>query len=655
MNQTPQSEAIQHCGHEVRPLLLKNVQIEDYFWSPRQERVRTATIPAQLEQLKIVGHLRALAGKCRPDDRLVPHIFWDSDVAKWIEAASYTLETHPDPDLDRAVDEVVELLAGAQQPDGYLNTYFTVVQPGERFTDLRDAHELYCAGHLIEAGVAHFEATGKRRLLDIVRRYADLIDKEFGPQPGQKRGYDGHEEIELALVRLYKTTGEQRYLRLATYFIDERGQQPYYFDAEAAHRGTQGYFAGAFPNRAKDASKFREYSQTDRPVRELTKVQGHAVRAMYLYSAMTDIATETGDESLLSTCRTLWRHLTTRRIYITGGIGSSSANEGFTQDFDLPDFDAYAETCAAIGLVFWSSRMAHSERDGRYSDMLERALYNGVLSGLASDGTCFFYDNPLASHGDKHRHEWFGVACCPPNIARTISSLGSYIYGRSDRDLFVDLFIGSRASLNFHGHEVTLVQKTAYPWDGQVSLEVIHETAPIDFTIHVRIPAWAEAVSIGVNGQNVASEKSAERGYVTIQRDWASGDTVQVDLSLSSRRTWGNPAVSSTRGRVALERGPLVYCVEDADHPDGVGTLELPRGSELRVDSEVLDAKLGVLRISAKAVNVGSSDWGDVLYRPSPPSTATTTLSAIPYFSWGNRAQGSMQVWIRDSIGSDNK
>ncbi|MGH2346025.1 MAG: glycoside hydrolase family 127 protein, partial [Chloroflexota bacterium] len=374
-----------------RPVKIADVAIDDAFWLPRLRINRERTIPFEYAQCKDTGRIDALRLRWKPGDQPVPHPFWDSDVAKWIEAASYSLAVHPDPALDARVDDTIALLASAQQPDGYLNTYFTVVKPGERWTDLRDAHELYCAGHLIEAGVAHFESTGKRSLLEVVSRYADHIDCIFGREPGRKRGYCGHEEIELALVKLYRATHEQRYLRLAQYFVDERGREPFYFDREAAERGTPGYFERHQSGGALRTS--REYNQAHQPVRDQKEVVGHSVRAMYLYSAMADLAGETGDAGLLDACRRLWDHLNGTRLYLTGGIGSAAQNEGFTADYDLPNRTAYAETCAAIGLVFWAHRMVQVEADGRYIDRLEQALYNGVLSGVSLDGTRFFYEN----------------------------------------------------------------------------------------------------------------------------------------------------------------------------------------------------------------------------------------------------------------------
>jgi DUF1680 family protein len=631
-----------------RPVSFADVTIDDQFWAPRLRLNRERTIPFQYRQLRETGRLDALRLDWRPGQEPVPHIFWDSDVAKWIEAASYSLATHPDPALDALVDDTIALLASAQQPDGYLNTYFTVVKPGQRWTDLRDAHELYCAGHLIEAGVAHYEATGKRALLDVVCRYADYIDTVFGTAPGQKRGYCGHEEIELALVKLYHATGEERYLRLAQYFVDERGRRPYYFDLEAERRGSPGYFESHLA--AGDLRRSRAYNQSHAPVREQDEVVGHAVRAMYLYCAMADLASETGDETLRATCRRLWDHLTTRRMYITGGIGSSAQNEGFTRDYDLPTETAYAETCAAIGLVFWASRMARLERDGRYVDVLERALYNGVISGVSHDGTRFFYDNPLASDGSAHRQEWFGVACCPPNLARLLASLGQYIYAHSDAEVVVHLYVQSTGRFQLGDQAVTIRQETAYPWDGKVTLRFELERAAV-FALRLRLPGWNRVATLTVNDEAVDVTSSVEKGYITIEREWSQTDTVQLDLAMPVERVYANPKVSQAVGRVALQRGPLVYCLEEVDN--AVSTRQVVLPTDAAVTASLNAAELGGLVVVHGAVDFADAQgWDGALYRTGGVTLAPIRMTAIPYYAWDNRRPGDMCVWIHERQGA---
>jgi DUF1680 family protein len=628
------------------PAPLASVTIDDQFWAPRQRIIREQTIPHQYRQCRETGHLEALRLQWREGVEPVPHIFWESDIAKWIEAASYSLTTHPDPHLDALLDETIALLASAQQPDGYLNVYFTVVKPGQRWTDLRDAHELYCAGHLIESGVAHFQATGKRSLLDVVCRYADHIDTVFGRGPGQKRGYCGHEEIELALVKLYRATGEERYLRLALFFVDERGTQPYYFDLEREQRGTPGYFE--LHKSRGDLRRVREYNQSHLPVREQTEAVGHSVRAMYLYSAMADLAGECGDESLLQACRRLWDHLTTRRMYLTGGIGSSAQNEGFTSDYDLPNDTAYAETCAAIGLVFWAHRMVQLEGDGKYLDVLERALYNGVISGISRDGTLFFYDNPLASRGAFHRRGWFNVACCPPNLARLLSSLGQYIYSTGDGEIAVHLYIQSSARLALGDRAISLRQETRYPWEGSVAVE-LEMDEPTEFALSLRLPGWCRSATVRINDEEMEIAGASSRGYLRLVRLWRPGDRVQLDLQMPVERVYAHPLVRQDAGLVALQRGPLVYCLEGVDNPVDLDRLSLPAPAPLGAEFAP-DLLGGVVRVTSMA-QAAEDGEGTALYRATPPATAPVPIAAVPYYAWDNRQPGQMAVWIREAGG----
>ncbi len=632
-------------GISWQPAPLTSVFIDDAFWSPRLQINREKTIPYQYAQCKETGRIDALRLTWKPGMAPVPHPFWDSDVAKWIEAASYSLATHPDPALDALVDETIALLAAAQQTDGYLNTYFTVVKPGERWTDLRDAHELYCAGHLIEAGVAHYQATGKRTLLEVVCRYADHIDTVFGRAPGQQRGYCGHEEIELALVKLYRVTGEERYLRLAQYFVDERGQKPNYFELEAANRATPGYFEA---HRAHGPLRTSwEYSQSHAPVRDQQEVVGHAVRAMYLYSAMADLAGESGDEALRAACRRLWDHLCSRRLFVTGGLGSSSENEGFTRDYDLPNEKAYAETCAAIGLVFWAHRMTQLEGDGRYADVMEQALYNGVLSGVSLDGTRFFYENPLSSRGGVTRQEWFGVSCCPPNLARLLASLGKYIYSTHESGVAVHLYVQSDLRLSVHGRSVTLQQQTEYPWHGAVKLSVCTDQ-PTEFTVALRIPRWCRQAGLVVNGSAVDLQAIMDKGYARITRTWAEGDTVELDLAMPVERVYAHPQVLEDIGHVALQRGPLVYCLEEVDNSVSLAHLSLVADTDLmaQCDASILG---GTVVIHGEGRATDDSDWNGVLYRHEPPGATMRTITAVPYYVWDNRQSGQMRVWMREA------
>ncbi|HEY0827006.1 MAG TPA: beta-L-arabinofuranosidase domain-containing protein, partial [Bacilli bacterium] len=508
-----------------QPLSYQDVTISDSFWSPRIRLVMEHTIPYQYEQCKATGRIDAFRLDWKIGLEPKPHFFWDSDIAKWVEAASYSLGLQYNAELDQLLDGVIALITSAQQPDGYLNVYFTVVEPERRWKDLRDGHELYCAGHLIEAAIAHYQATGKRTLLDVMCRYADHIDSIFGEGQGKKRGYCGHEEIELALVKLYRVTGIERYLRLSEFFINERGTQPYYYDLEAQERGTPNLF---------DEYIFRvgsidvkEHVQSHMPVREQMEAVGHAVRAMYLYCGMADLAAELGDQSLVRACERLWQHVAAKRMYITGGIGSSAINEGFTSDYDLPNETAYCETCASIGMVMFNHRMLQLDCDRKYADLMERALYNGVISGMSQDGQKFFYANPLASDGTIHRQEWFGCSCCPPNIARLLTSLGEYVYGQNDSEVIIHLYVQGEGRFRIQGQEVILHQSTQFPWDGQttITVELDH---PDGFGIKLRIPEWCSEAKAFINGCETDMAKELDKGYTVLNRTWENGDTIHL-------------------------------------------------------------------------------------------------------------------------------
>jgi DUF1680 family protein len=635
----------------LNPVPLQNVHLEGGFWGPRQEINRTVTLPIEYQQCKETGRIDVVKLSWKPGDPNPPHPFWDSDLAKWIEAVGYSLSLHPDPALEELVDAVIDDMAAAQQPDGYLNSYFTLVEPQNRWANLRDMHELYCAGHLIEGAIAYYLATGKRKLLDVMCRYADYIATVFGPGDGQKRGYPGHEELELALVKLYRVTGEERYLDLARFFIDERGTQPHYFDIEARERGDD-------PT-AWNHGRY-EYNQSHLPVREQTTAEGHAVRAMYLYSGMADVAAETGDETLLAACERLWDNVTTRRMYITGGIGSASHGERFTYDYDLPNDTAYAETCAAIGLVFWAHRMVQLTGEARYADALERALYNGVLSGISLDGKRFFYANPLEVDPQAYtyradifgrsaltaeRQEWFGCACCPPNIARLLASLGDYVYSSGSGALYLHLYAAGKADLEIDGRPVTVRQETNYPWDGEIRIVVAPE-AEQSFALCLRIPAWARSAEVRVNGQTVDIAPRMDRGYARIERVWHNGDVVELSLPMPVERIEAHPAVRVNAGRVALQRGPLVYCLEEVDNGANLPDIVLPKDASLNTeyDENLLG---GIVVIKAEGLRRPTDNWTNALYRPVESDAVPVSLTAVPYYAWGNCGPGEMLVWIR--------
>ena len=622
----------------MKAIPFTNVKIEDQFWAPKLEINRTKTIPYEFKQCKETGRIDAFKLDWKPGIEPMPHYFWDSDVAKWIEAASYSLATNPDPELDALLDSVLELIASAQQPDGYLNVYFTVVEPERRWKDLRDAHELYCAGHLMEAGVAHFQATGKRNFLDVVCRYADYIDRVFGAEEGKLKGYPGHQEIELALVKLYRVTGEERYLRLSQFFIDERGKQPHYFELEK--KESKGA-AEDFMNTHKDKNA---YNQSHLPVREQSKVVGHAVRALYMYCAMADLAGELNDPTLLEACERLWDNLHNKNMYITGGIGSTRNNEGFTFDYDLPNETAYAETCASVAVVFWNHRLLQLNCDGKYADSMERALYNGVLSGISLDGEKFFYANPLASLGDTHRSDWFGCACCPPNIARLLASLGEYIYSFTQNEVITHLYVKGSAEFEIDNTAVTLKQDTNYPWDGTVNINFEVER-PVSFGLKLRIPGWCREARLYVNGEQ--QEIQVNKGYVRIEKEWSNEDQVELFLSMPADRFYSNPNVRQNVNHVALQRGPLVYCLESVDNTENLNRIVLPKENEMEwvFDEQQLG---GVVTLSGEAYLLNNEEWEGKLYNNAKPQQTPITITAVPYYAWDNREEGQMLVWINE-------
>lgn len=629
---------------QLMPVPFTRVQFNDTFWAPRMETNRKVTLRHIYQMLQETGRIGAFDLNF---ERAVPspivQIFGDSDPAKWLEAVSYALATQPDAELEALADGVIDKVVSAQQPDGYLNTHFIHTQPEMRWKNLRDWHEMYCAGHLMEGAVAHFEATGKRKFIDALIRYADHIDSTFGPQPGKKRGYPGHPELELALVRLYHATGDRRYLELSRFFIDERGtsspDKPHYYDLEARERGD---------DPAKFWARSYEYNQSHQPIREQQKVVGHAVRAMYLFSAVADLADETDDASLLETCDRLWDNLTGKRMYLTGGIGPSRHNEGFTQDYDLPDETAYAETCATIGLVMWNHRLLQFQGQERFADIMERGLYNGFLSGVSLDGWHYLYENPLSSDGSRHHVEWFNCPCCPPNVARMLASIGNYFYSTSAAgDLWLHLYAANRVEVELNGQSVTVEQQTQYPWDGAVRL-TLTPAQPARFTLHLRVPGWCEKVSLAVNGVPQLAQPGLD-GYLAVAREWQAGDTVDYVMEMPVRSVWANPAVRQLEGRVAIQRGPLVYCLEGVDH----GGILLDQvavrpqdiaGFRLESRPELLGG-VTVIRGQGRVIDAGS--FGEALYSSTRPAEKPIELTAIPYCVWDNRESGEMRVWLR--------
>ncbi|MCP3739440.1 glycoside hydrolase family 127 protein [Rossellomorea sp. BNER] len=640
---------------------IENVKVTDDFWRSRMDVIRDEVIPYQWEAINdripdapashAIKNFRIAAGEISGE--FFGFVFQDSDVAKWLEAVAYSLESDPNPELEKTADQVIDLIERAQQKNGYLNTYFTVKEPEGKWSNLRDRHEMYCAGHMIEAAVAYYQVTGKRKLLDIMCRFADHINAVFGKDGNKIPGYDGHQEIELALVKLYQETGLKRYLKLSKYFIDERGQKPHFFDYEKEARNDDKKFWW------NDEYGDYSYHQAHLPVREQKEAIGHAVRAMYMYTAMADLARETGDESLKEACETLWENVTQRQMYITGGVGSQDFGEAFSFDYDLPNDTCYTETCASIGLVFWAKRMLGIEKNREYADVMERALYNGTISGMDLDGKKFFYVNPLEvwpkasekrkdkEHVKPIRQKWYSCACCPPNLARLISSIGHYIYSTDRNEVFVHLYMGNESELDIGGQKVQIVQETKYPWDEHVKLTLSPETSS-EFTMAVRIPGWCQGAILKVNGKNVEIPSCLKNGYAYLTRMWEKGDEIELFLPMPIERIRANPKVRENAGKVALQRGPVVYCLEEVDNGTNLSNIRLPQDAKLHgtFEENLLE---GIYIITAQAEQVDETEWNEELYKPIERKTKPIPLKAIPYYSWCNRKPGEMIVWIAEN------
>jgi len=615
-----------------KPIPFDEVRLSDTdgFWAPRLRTNREVTLREQWKQLEETGRIdNLLRAGGKLEGTFEGYRFNDSDVYKWIEAASYSLAHHPDPEIERQLDLAFDAIECAQEPSGYINSHYTLLRPDDKWKDLAMGHEMYCAGHLIEAAVAHHKVTGSSRLLDIARRFADHIDSVFGP--GKQTGYCGHEEIELALVKLYLATGEDRYFRLASFFIDTRGMRPSPFDLEF-HAGTPRGNIVDGKHLFYDGEEYDgAYAQDHLPVREQSEVVGHAVRAMYLYCAMADIALETRNAELIAALDRLWSNLTTRKMYVTGGIGPSGRNEGFTGDYDLPNETAYAETCASVGLVMWAHRMMLLHDDARYADVMERALYNGVLAGVSLDGKRFFYENPLASDGIHHRQGWFSCACCPPNLARLFASLGGYALTRDGDELTVNLFI----PLEWNGIKI----ETGVPWDGKVAITV----GETDIRrLRIRVPDWALDAGITINDAIIGGRQRPD--YFRLDRDLRAGERVEINFDPAPRYLRAHPAVTADVGRAALQYGPLIYCLEGMDYSAPLTAFEisLPQTPVAKFRPDLLG---GVMTLTTDASTYNLDQWERELYAANRPQTSQTQITFLPYFAWGNREASAMQVW----------
>jgi DUF1680 family protein len=636
----PQAQPAPPADYPVRPVPFTAVRVDDAFWAPRIETNRAVTIPYAFGKDEETGRVRnfeqaaaALAGRPVADRQLPGYPFDDTDVYKVVEGAAYALSVRPDPKLEAYVDGLVEKIRAAQEPDGYLYTARTIdpAHPhawsgAERWSKEEDgSHELYDLGHLYEAAVAYYQATGKRALLDVAIKSADLLDATFGP--GERTVWPGHQIVEMGLVKLYRATGEARYLRLAKFFLDARGP------------GGQAY------------------GQAHERVVDQSEAVGHAVRATYMYSGMADVAALTGDASYVRAIDRLWDDVAKHKLYVTGGIGARADGEAFGAPYELPNLSAYAETCAAVGNVYWNQRLFLLHQDAKYVDVLERTLYNGLLSGVSLDGKAFFYPNPLESNGQHQRSPWFGCACCPGNITRFLASVPGYVYAERGDTLYVNLFVGNAAEVTLgDGTKLRVSQRTRYPWDGAVAIRLDPERAG-RFTVKVRVPGWArgeaspgglyrfadradERVTLEVNGRAVPA--ALDRGYATITREWKAGDTIDLGLPMPVRRVVAAESVAADAGRSAIQRGPIVYCAEWPDNAGGrVRNLVLP--ADAKLTAEFRPALLGGVEVvTGTATSLAYDDGGKVAARRQP-------FAAIPYYAWANRGPGEMAVWLAET------
>lgn len=634
--------------------LVKKFDVSDGFWGRYEKLIKEVVLPYQenalndriegAEKSHCIENFRMAAEKLRTgkcDGEFYGMVFQDSDVAKWLEGAAYSLAQHPDAELEKRCDEIIELIGEAQQDDGYLNTYFTVKEPDKRWTNLHEAHELYCAGHMIEAAVAYAECTGKSRFLEIMCGMADHIYQHFIEEGAE--GYPGHPEVELALMRLFRCTKEEKYKELALHFINVRGVNSDYYKQEKKRNNWS-----VWGNNAED----KEYAQNMAPVRMQNKAVGHAVRAVYLYTGMADAAMETGDVSLTEACKTLWNNITQSRMYVTGAIGSAYEGEAFTKDYHLPNDTAYAETCAAIGLIFFSNKMLYLDRDGKYADVMERALYNCVLAGMQLDGTKFFYVNPLealpgiSGEAQTHKHalpvrpKWFACACCPPNVARLLSSLAEYAWHVIPGRLFSNLFIGGTLDVSeTFGGKITL--QTAYPYDNKIEYRFLPKGETMTVPLAIRIPVWSRNTVICLNGKPI--EYELKEGYVYLHKDFRVEDVLTVEFDMSVRKVYTSNKVSANTGKTAIERGPLIYCAEGVDNENDVLSLSLKKDGSITVSEYLSDKLYGIQEIYAEGYRETVSDK---LYSYDAPEEKECMITFVPYYTWGNRGLNQMRVWV---------
>ncbi len=646
-------------NRRLRQFSLKDVCIHDRFWDRWKQNNREVTLPYLYDQLITSGRVENfLKAAGRQPGGFSGMVFNDSDVYKWIEAASYELQREHAPELLRQTDYLIDVILDAQAADGYLNTYIMIEEPDKRWTNLGMMHELYCAGHLIEAAAAHREATGDSRLFAAAEQFADLIHREF--LLNQRIGAPGHEEIELALMRLYRAGGNEQHLDLARLFIERRGTEASGFKQEAGRLPQSAGYGLLLPvdnfepktmhefyrefYLAGDGSYDGRYAQDHIPLRKQRTAEGHAVRAMYLYSAAAEVAAETRDRELFSALESIWNNMTCRRMYATGGIGSAVEMEGFTRDYDLPNRQAYAETCAAVGSILWNFRMLACTGAGKYADLLELVLFNGFLSGVSAGGREFFYVNPLSAEADHRRKGWFSVACCPTNAVRILASLESYIYSESTEGIWVHQYISSTLTAEIDQASLTLTQEGSYPWSGSLRFR-LHISSPREFTLYLRRPGWSSSCRANIGDAEYTAEKD---GYIPIFRTWKGTEVIDLDISMVPEALSAHPLVAGNIGKRVIRRGPLLYCLENADNPGNLDLLRLTDLSELTV-SEKHELSDGCTVLQGNALRHDPDVWGDRLYVNDsnlPNSGEKTAFTAVPYCLWGNREAGQMRVWL---------
>lgn len=636
----------------IKDVNLAKVHIKDEFWSEKQKLIAEVVIPFQekvlndeiegVEKSHALANFRIAAGM--EEGEFYGMVFQDSDVAKWLEGVAYSLIEKPDAELEKRADEIIEVIEKAQQPDGYLNTYFTIKEPEHRWQNLQECHELYCAGHMMEAAAAYYEATGKDQLLKVMERMADHIALRFGTD--KQTGIPGHQEVEIGLMKLYHVTGKDKYRELAQYFLDERGTDPAFFKKEKEKRGWEHF--GTNPEDTK-------YNQCFAPVREQKTAEGHSVRAVYMYTAMADVAGTTGEKALIDACEMLWDNITQKRMYLTGGIGSTGDGEAFTIDYDLPNDMAYAETCAAIGLAFFAKKMLDIRPSNKYADVLEKTLYNGILSGMQLDGKQFFYVNPLevnpgvsgVLYGYKHvlpqRPGWYACACCPPNLVRLVMSLGKYAWSQSEEVIYSHLYVGGSAEFD----QAVITVESRFPWEGEVSYTVEPEQEGGRFTLAIRIPSYVRnsaksALKILLNGNPLENAEEKD-GYLYIAREWHKGDHVDISFEMTIRRIYCNTKVRENENCVALMRGPIVYCFEGVDNGADIQELRIPEKAEMTTMVCEEGALKGMVLLKMEGIRMQSSSE---LYSDQKPKSIPVQMTAVPYFAWGNRGENQMRVWM---------